>query len=228
MLNNQKTTDLVKPILENDLYLLELLKENLVNYSALARKILPAVKKENPKSTEESISIAIRRYVAGEKGKPVVKAVKSIISRSQLSTKNDVIHLTFKRDDTILAKILDVSKKIRWNEGETFFFNQGLGEVTIIIDQKYRKLFEDCRKFLIEESRDLCIISVKENSEEKEEKSIDVPGVYSYFIGQLSRKSVNIVEVVSTYTQLSFILKSRDLLRAYSILEDSIRYFRRD
>jgi hypothetical protein len=228
MLNNQKTTDLVKPILENDLYLLELLKEDLVNYSALARKILPAIKKENPKSTEESVSIAVRRYVAGEKSKQLVKSVKSIISRSQLSTKNDVIHLTFRRDDAILAKILDVSKKIKWNEGETFFFNQGLGEVTIIIDQKYRKLFDDCRKFLIEDSKDLCIISIKENMEDNEKKSIDVPGVYSYFIGQLSRKSVNIIEIVSTYTQLSLILKSEDLLRAYSILEDSIRYFRKN
>jgi len=225
MINNQKTADLAKTIVENELSLLEFLKEDLINYSALSRKLLPEIREDNPKATEESVSIAIRRYVAEQKREPISKIVKAIISHSQLSTKNDVVHMTFSREQPVLQKILEVSKKINWALGETFFFNQGAGEVTIILDEKNKKLFNDCKRYLIESTANLCIISIKEDSDL--DKSIEVPGVYSYFIGQLSRRSINIIEIVSTYSQVSLILKSQDLLRAYSTLESGIRYFRK-
>jgi len=230
MLENTKTADLVKGELENDLFLLETLKEGIINYTALARKLLSRIKKENPKTNIESISIAIKRYVIKEKKNYVSKTMKNIIADSQLSTKNDIVHMTFKRTDWISSKIGEISKRIEWDQEDIFLVNQGHGEITVIIDKKNKSLFNDCKKYLIEETNNLSLLSIKEaysnNSENK--KGIDVPGIYSYFISKLSRNSINIIEIISTLSQLTFILKNKDLLNAYKLLIESIEYFRKE
>ena len=226
MLNLQKTTDLVKRQLESDLYLMELLKDDLVNVSGLARMLLPKVKRENPKATVESIAIATKRYVAEQKKERLSAAVRGIIARSQLSTKNDVVHLTFKRNTFVSKKIAEVSNKVKWEDDEIFFINQGLGEITVILDRKNVGLLDACRDYQIETTPDLTIISIKEHLEKAKSRSIDVPGIYAYFINRLARSGVNIISVVSTYTQITFAFAKEDFLKAYGMLEDSIAFFR--
>jgi hypothetical protein len=55
---------------------------------------------------------------------------------------------------------------------------------------------------------------------------IDVPGLYAFFIGQLARDGINILELISTRTQLTLVLDEEDLSPAYSVLNESIRDFR--
>src|SRR3989344_2157196 len=226
MLDLNKTTDLVKNELENDLYLLELLEEDLINVSALSRKIFPKVKEQNNKATKEYISIAIKRYVESKQGKKTSNEVAKMIANSQLSIKNDILHLTFKRNDFMLKTISEISKKINWDNEEIFFMNQGSGEVTIIIDEKNEELLEKCKEHLIERTDNLAILSLRENREKGLEKTINTPGVYSHFINQLSRKGINILEIVSTLSQITFVLDNKDIMRAYGILENNIKYFR--
>ncbi len=226
MLDLSKTTDLVKEQLENDLYLLEILHEDLVNVSALARKLLPILQKENPKVTIESISIAIKRYVDKTKKESVSRAVKNIIAQSQLSTKNDVIHITFKRNDFILQQLSEVSKKIKWDEEEIFFINQGSGEVTLIIDSKSEHLLDGCKKYQIERTKGLSVISIREN-QKISERSIEYPGIYAHFTNRLARNGINLVSVVSTYTQITFAFKKKEFIRAYQVLQEAIDFFRK-
>lgn len=221
-----KTTSLVKEELQNDLYLLETLKEDMVNVSALARRMLPSIKEKNPKATVESIMMAIKRYVDAEKKEKISADVAKIIASCQLSTRNDVVHMTFERNQVVLEKIADVSRKIRWGQEEMFYINQGSGEVTVIIDDKNRHLLKDLDKFRIEVSRHLAVLSINESISKESVKSIDTPGIYAYFINQLARRSINIVEVISTYSQITFVLENDDLMRAHDIIRRNILYFR--
>lgn len=224
MLNLEKTTNLVKRELENDFYLLEILKEDLINIAALSRKLLGKIKEENQKATVESISIAIKRYMQKEKNKKISLALKRIIANTQLLTKNDVVHMTFRRDRFMLNKISQMSNKIQWDQDEIFFVNQGSGEITIVFDEKNKKLFQGCEDFLIESTRDLSILSLKESFQKE---ALNVPGLYSYFINQISRKGINLIEIISTLSQLTFVLRNDDLLKAYSLMNESINHFRK-
>ena len=226
MLDLQKTTDLVKYELERDLYLLEVLKDGLVNVSALARKFLPIIQQENPKATIESVSIAIKRYVDSTKKQKISQAVARIIANSQLSTKNDVAHITFHRNDYVIQQINEISRNIKWDNDEIFFINQGSGEVTVILDKKNKKLLNKCNRHKIESTENLTVISVREIFKEGVEKSIDIPGIYAYFVNQLARRSINIVSVISTYSQITFAVKNKDFVKAYETLQGCIEYFR--
>lgn len=220
------TADLVKHELEHDLYLLEILKDGLVNVSALARKLLPGIKSQNPKATIESISIAARRYLEAKKKQRISEKAARIIAGSQLFTKNDVVHLTFKRNDAVLQRVNEVSKRINWGNEEIFLINQGSGEVTIILDKKNEHMFDACSDYMIESTENLTIISVQEVLEKGMEKSIDVPGIYAYFTSQLARRGINIISVISTYTQITFAFEMAEFVKAYETLNECITYFR--
>jgi len=227
MLDLTKTSDLVKKAIGHELFLLEVLKDDLVNISALSRTLLPLIQKENPKATLESVSIAIKRYVEKEKKKTVSKAVREIIANSRLSSKNDVCHITFRRNDPIVKRISEISQSINWNDEEIFFVNQGPGEITIIIDKKNEHLLKDCKRYQIEQTKNLTIISVKETIDTALHRGIDVPGVYAYFMNQLARNSINVISVISTYSQITVAVKNKEFLQAYRTLQEAIDFFRK-
>ena len=225
MIKNKQTSELVKKELENDLYLLELLKEGLINYSALSKKLFKKIKSENPKATLESISISAKRYVDRISKLKISDSVKTIIASSQLSTRDNIVHLTYNKDKEVFDEITHISKKIDWNQEELFLMNQGSGEITLIIDKKNVNLVSNYN--MIEKRENLSIISIKESLNNlSQEKSINICGVYAYFISQLSRRGINIVEIISTYSQLTLVFNNSDLLNAYKILKESIEHFK--
>ncbi len=226
MLNLQNTATLVKQELERDLYILELCKEDIINISALARKLFPSIQKNNSHATVESIAVAIQRHISITKSQKISPAIQDVIASSQLSTKSDVIHITFKRNALLQKKIHEISQKIKWDEDEIFLVNQGHGEVTIIIDTKNAHLLSSCVSDEIERTKNLTIISVRENLKEQKKPSLEVPGVYAYFLTQLARKSITVISVLSTYTQITFAFRNNDFLVAYQTLEEAIAYFR--
>lgn len=225
MLNLRPTTELVKKELQSDLYLLEILKDNLVNVSALSRKLLSKIKSENPKATIESISIAIKRYVEQEKKSRISEKLKKIIANTQLSTKNDIIHVTFKRNQNVVNQISKISSKIKWDNEEIFFVNQGSGEITVILDKKNKQLLEECKQYTVEYTKNLAILSLKESFQME---GRDIPGLYAYFINQISRNGINLIEIVSTLSQLTFVVSENDIIKAYELINAKIKYFRRE
>ncbi len=227
MLENKSTADIVKETIENDLYLLELLKEDIINHMALARKLLPSIRERNPKATIESVAISLKRFIIQEKRFSISEETKKIISDSQLSTRNDVIHFTLHRNNQVIRQLSQIAQKIKWEYEEVFLLNQGPGEVTVIIDQKNKHLLDVCKNDVIETTAKLSLLSIKE-SQKNTKKSIEVPGVYHHFISILSRRGINIVELISSLSQLSFVLHSKDLLKAYELLDKNIQYFRKD
>lgn len=226
MISLEKTASLVKKELEQDLFLLELLQEDLINVNALSRKLLPAIKRHNPKATPESLYVAIQRYKESCKKEKISSTIAEIISLTQLSTKNDLVHLTFQRNHHLLEAISRISPQISWANEEIFFLNQGSNEVTIIVDEKNERLFTEIKKYIVERTADVALISLLEPANHGL-KALHLPGIYSYFISKLSRQGINIIELISTLSQLSFIVECKDLLQAYDELEKSIRHFRR-
>jgi hypothetical protein len=148
------------------------------------------------------------------------------IAFSQLLIKNDIIHITFKRSDKILNLMNDLSKRIPEDSDEIFNINQGGGEITIVCETSKESLFKHLLPEAIEIKRKTAIIRIQEAKEREIQPSIDVPGLYAFFIGLISNNNINILDLISTRTQLTVIVDEDDLMKAYLILNNSIKYFR--
>ena len=155
------TSELVKNELKGSMFINELLKENLINHSSLARKLLPKIKKQNTKATFESVLITIKRYSSSLPKQKISNELKKIIADSELLMKNDIVELTIERTPTIFQFFNDLSKEIRWDLGEIFFIIQGSGEITLIMDKKNQEKFKKLKPSVIEKRENMALISIR-------------------------------------------------------------------
>jgi len=216
--------ELVRYEIKNSLFIQELLKEGLVNHSALARKTLPSIKKQNKNATFDSVLIAVKRFIPELEKESISVELSKIIANSELIMKNDIVEITTVRTSDIFDWITKFSNKIRWDLGEIFFIIQGSGEITFILDKKNRAYFSKLKNFLIQEEDDLALISIREKADKIFSK--EVPGYLSLLTTILNDHNINIVEIASTHNQMIFIIKEKDLTKAYDILSNLIKYHR--
>lgn len=221
----EKTAALAKREIGDNPVLAGYLADGVINYSALARRMLPKLRLENPKASEESLAIALKRLKL--ENAPADDDAKRIIAGSQISARNGIAHMTFHKSRRVLEELLEISKRIDSEKEDVLLLNQGAGEVTVIVDEKNVKMFSRCKGGLVESTGGLALITIREDGKAKGKKSIEVPGIYAHFLNRLAQGGINVVEVVSTYSQVSLVVSERDLARAYGEVSEGIDSFRK-
>lgn len=190
--------------------------KGLVNYSALARKIM----KDTGVDNEEAVMIACRRY-ASKLGKSSNHEmdILSVLKDSRLEMRTKTCIVTAKNDWTVLHKMDNLFKDL-WNEKSIMQVVQSASAVTIIADKMLKdRIMDTVGRFNI--------INVRENLVEivvkSPEKIVDTTGVIAYLITSLSDAGINIEETVSCYTDTIFIVDEEDMINAYSVLTKCIQ-----
>ncbi len=214
----QVTSSLVKEEINSSIFLLESLKKGLLNYSELARQLLPKIKQKSKKANFASVLIAIQRYYDELKEREnSTDNFTEILKDSELIMKNNIIDLTFERTKEVVKIINEVSKSIRWDMGDIFFLIQGTSEITAIIDKKNLKKFEKIRSKIIEKKDGLALLSLRE-PDDINSYSRGLVGFISLLCTLLADKNINIWEMATTYKQHIFIIYETDLPKAYETL----------
>jgi serine/threonine-protein kinase len=150
-----------------------------------------------------------------------------LIARSQLTMKNDVSHLTFRTSDEIVKVVSEIAGQIPRDSDDVFFVNQGGGEITIVCDADHEKFLAGLRYQALEYRTQVGVLRIREARDDDVQQGIEVPGLYAYFIGQLADNGINILDMISTRSQLTLVLAEDDLTPAFSLLADRVRECRR-
>ncbi len=197
---------ITREILAGKPYYKYVLEQNIANHSALAGKIKANVESAlGRKVSLDAIAVAIRRYsetltrTAAEHEKALLK----LLAKSKINLKNDVADVTFKKDYELKsAKPLHIIR--------------GINATEVILEQ------DDLEKINLKDA-----VKVRENLVEltivtpPEVESI--PGWVHYITGLLAENNINIVEVVSCYTDTILVLEEKDALKAYEILRAKMK-----
>ena len=206
--------ELIKIILKSPL-LEEELREGLINLSALARKIRPDLQKKLLKPVSESaILMALKRLIP--KISKTLSTDKKISQKAcDLSVKLNLMEFTFKRSTTTLNCIKSLLHELEQQRDNFITFTQGIYEITVIADYNFTKNLKEIfsKEVLISSLSNLSAISIRLTPE-----TVYTSGIYYSILKQLAWHNLNIVEVVSTLTEFSIILKKKDIDSAFSIL----------
>lgn len=218
---------LVKDEINSSIFLLESLKRGIINYSELSRQMLPEIKKKNSRANFASVLIAIQRYYDEVKEKErLSEQFRDILKDSELIMKTNIVDLAFERTKEVMKLLNEVSKTIRWDMGDIMFIIQGTGEITVIIDRKNLKKFDNIKDKMIEKKEKLALISLRE-PEEITSYSRELVGFFSLLSTLLSDKNINIWEAATTYKQHIFIVYESDLSKAYETLSKLIEFYKK-
>jgi len=218
----KSTSELVKEEIRSSLYINEVLKRGMINFSALTRELLPKIKRKNKKANFASVLIAIQRYYEENKSNNDKDNLLDLLKNSELIMKNKVCSLTLERTKQVMSLINKISQEIRWDMGDILFFIQGSSEITVVADKKNEKLFLSLGSKILEKKDNLALLSLREIGE-KNSYSKDIPGFLAILTNTLSDNGINIRDIASTYKQIIFILDENDLIKAYSALDRLIK-----
>ncbi len=204
----------VEKIIKRSRYLYEALSKNLINSSSLARYIKPEVESLTFKNvTETSIIMAITRL---QKNLPkgyaqitIFKEAPDMIVRSNLT----LIHV--KNSDNLLHELSQIEKTTQSFQKKALF-TYGRVETLILTNKMNLELI---KKILKKEEVTQVFPNVSAITIHLPQEAVTNPGIFYFFIKSLAWENVNILDVLSTRTELTLIFKPEGINTAFGILQ---------
>lgn len=202
-------------IIKQSPFLGEALSNKIINLSGLARKIKPQVEIATMKKVElSSIIVALKRLD------------KSIVKHSQLNSllhtapdlivRSNLIEITI--NNKYFSKNLDYKlAEIVSDDSKNFItITHGVFETTIISSKnnsdKIRNIFKNTKIFTWLENLTSITVHFREDI-------VDSPGVYYMILKVLAWNGICIVELVSTYSEITIIFKEVYVERAFGLIK---------
>ncbi len=161
--------------------------------------------------------MALRRY--REQLKQKHKTVSFNYS-SDIIMKTKICDIAVVRSPTLLGKIRKLYDIIDFERGDILNIIQGSSEVSIVTNGRYKKKFLEIlkdEKILIQEE-DLISLTMTFSK-----NFYYTPGVIFNIIRNIAWENINIYEIVSTNTELTFIIHKNDAMKGYKSLERLIQ-----
>jgi len=207
------TTELTEKYLSEHPSIIDCLKNGIINYSKLSRKIAKELSIEK-KTSIDAILIACRRYELKIKDKKQLEnKILQILKKSELEIKNKIIVCVIDKRK-YLDKIIDTEKNIQ-KKADTFYAIEGSKVFTIITSQKYledlKVLFQNS---IIRISQDLAMIIIKSPIDLE-----NTPGVNAFVYSKFRENAINIVEQMSCWTDTIIVISEDDIATVMKFLK---------
>ena len=189
--------DLVRIYVKQRPHIQEALEDNIVNYSALARKISKKID-----GSPEAIKIALMRISREFIKKKKIKEQKilKVLKGSSLEIKSKIVLV-------ISEEELDIPT-IATAKGPSAYTN-------IIEESDFKKIK---KKRLIKTQNNLTLITII--SSEDIEKT---PGVVEYLLKTIANENINLIEVISCYRDTLLVTTEVDTPKLFQMLSEKLR-----
>ena len=200
-----------KPLLE------ELLSENLVNLSALARNIQAEIEQKLGKDINHSaILMALKGYTSKLDLSINIKLKKTISQLGEITVRSMLSDYTFRNSDKMAGKQQELLKLISEERDCFYTFSQGIYETTIIISSAYKdaleKVFES--ESLVAKKDDLSSVTLKLPAD-----NFELAGLYYFILKKLAWENINIIEVISTTNEFTVIVEESKAAQTFNALK---------
>jgi aspartokinase len=200
-------------LVRDRVFVLEAMSRGIVSFGSLAEQLKPDIEKELGKKVKHhAIVMALRRYAETLKEKSKV----TFDYTSEIILKTDICDIAVRRSPTLLDKLKELYDIVDFETGDILNAVHGRYEVSIVTNERYR---EKALKFLKGEKvlnveTDLVSLTLTLSKD-----FLYTPGVIFNVVRNLAWDNINIFEIVSTNTELTFILNKEDAVRGYEVLE---------
>jgi hypothetical protein len=194
------------------------LSSGILNLSALARVIKPEVKKVVYKDvTEASIIMALRRL-------PVKKGSLRNLRKGhwkeyEMIVRSNLAEFTVLNSDLGATKYKNLLRLFDVQKGHFFTVTQGVFQTTIITSKELEK---QVLKILARVKIHSRFSNLSSITLRLSEETVKIPGAYYFILMQLAWHGINLIEVVSTFTEFTVILNEKEVNRAFSALKGSL------
>ncbi len=197
-------------------FLREAMTDDLINVSALARKLKAEIEDLVGKEVNEgAIVMAIKRMTPGLYHRLNIKITNVMGELGDFLVRSNLEDFTFENSDAFKAKQTELIEEINKDNDTFFTLCKGVTETTFIVSSQHSetvsRLFKNAK--LKSHTKDLASVTVKLPS-----INTEIYGIYYYILKHLAWEGININEIVSTSNEFTVVVKQDDVDKAFKIL----------
>ncbi|MEM2909746.1 MAG: hypothetical protein QXO01_01580 [Nitrososphaerota archaeon] len=215
MYQNRSIAQVVRHLIDVDVSLQDSLQRGYANLSAMARLLKPSVERlVGNKVSLDTIITTLKRLRGTYSIIPF--NVAYIIAKSTVNVRTDVARLSLKRAPDLLKASRGIVS--RYQKGFVQVL-EGLSTITLVYDSSLHEKIASrfLSKDIIYEDANMAAIIVKSPREIS-----STPGCIATILQQISRRGVNVDEIISCYTDTIIVIKPSDVGRAFESLTELI------
>jgi hypothetical protein len=209
-------SELVEAYIRESPFLEVGLAEGIFNLSALARRLKPRLEKELMKEVSPAAVMMALKRLSEKIGRRTRKEDKQLRDMGDLIVRSNLVEYTFQQSETIWEKQKKLLNRAERRRDTFLTFTQGVFEVMLIasaaMDGHVQAIFGGEK--LLSRVDGLSAIVIRLSPQ-----SVHLPGVYYSILKQLAWDNLNVVDVVSTYTEFTLVLENHLVDRAFSVMK---------
>ena len=198
-------------ILDEDPSIRRVMRQGLINTSALAKYIITEKKVEG---TLDAVSSAIRRYKL-DRYDDIFTTASNIVSFGEISTRSKLANVAVIKDTENQMLLPKLFSLINYNRGDVIRIIQADESIKILVNEKnleeIKKLFPNDK--IIKIDKKLAEINMHLHPE-----AVNTPGIISIISSELAMNDVNVMEVMSCVPEMLWFVKEKDVLKAHNIV----------
>lgn len=209
-------SQIVGDILRHDDTALAAARKGWLNFSAYARDIQAQVEDALMKDVQEASIVTALSRTAIDLHRPEERRTDVIQS---LAVHSNLEGMTYERSEHSSATIREIYHQVSADNKSFLTVTQGINEVTIVAEAKVATVFRQALKgaHMVYDKSSLVGVTVKFAP-----SNLEIPNLIFSLTQRLAYKDINIIEIVSTATELTYILEKKDLAAALEQLQKGI------
>ena len=205
----------VKRVVDKSPFIHDMLINGILSFSNYADSIQEEVQKVYGKEVKSSaIVMALRRY--GEELKSRDVRCKANNVEYGIVMKTNIFDLNLVRRDSFIAKLGVLYDQISTEKGDFLNITLGSHEVSLSVSEKYRTLVSELAKDeeVLNQMDDLVALSLVFTGD-----FLQTPGIVYEAVRRLAWEQINVIELVSTMNELTFVIKREDSMKSFDVLQ---------
>ncbi len=197
-------------------FLREAIAEDLINISALARKIKPEIEAAMKKPVKDgALIMAIKRMAPGSYTKITNRIPAMMQDIGDFVVRSGLDNFTVLNSDTMMKHQAAFIDRMQETVNSFYTVCNGVTESTFVMNANlvddFLSIFKD--EQIVSRQKDLASVTIK-----LPKLNSDVSGFYYYILKQLAWEGINLIEVVSTSNEFSLIVSMEDIDTTFSVL----------
>lgn len=207
---------ITEDIINKSPFLREAMTDDLINISALARKILPEIEQITGKKIKEgAVVMAIKRMTPGLYRKLNIKINNVMGDLGDFLVRSNLTDYTFENSESLKTKQSELLREIHKDNASFFTLCKGVSETTFIVSSQQAETIERIFKEerLKSNTKNLASVTVKLPL-----INTEIYGIYYYILKHLAWEGINIIEIMSTSNEFTVVVRQNDVDQAFKIL----------
>ena len=207
----------VEEMVRRNPFLGDALGKGMINHSSLARIIKPQIEKTLFKDVQEgSIVVALNRL--SKKFKKIEAGQNKLQGLGDLTVRSNLVDYTFLNSPTLGSAQNKLLEKTADKKDVFITISHGINQVTIIAGQT---LETDIKEIFKGETSICTLKNLSSLTIKIPIEATKIPGVLYSILKLLAWDGINLIEFISTFTELTLVMESKDIDRAFSILKNA-------